>query len=97
MEVQEGGPVGEYGVDVDLLDVGQVGDGVGRHLEVAHVLDGAVVLVHQVHLGLDLVEGVAGVPDLSKMGECSVSQFDNFRKLRKRNRVKNFSLKYRCW
>ena len=64
VEVQKGGPVGEDGVDVDLLDVGQVGDGVGRHLEVAHVLDGAVVLVHQVHLGLDLVEGVARVPHL---------------------------------
>lgn len=38
MEVEEGRSVGEDGVDVDLLDVGDVAHRVTWHVQVAHVL-----------------------------------------------------------
>jgi hypothetical protein len=43
-------PVGEDRVDVDLLDVWQMRDRVFRHLEVANMFDGTVVLVHLIEL-----------------------------------------------
>ena len=52
MQVEQGGPVGEDRVDVDLLDVGEVGHGVIWQLQIANVLDGAVVARHLAKLGL---------------------------------------------
>lgn len=62
MQVQESGPVGEHWVDVDLLDVGDVADRVLREVQVAQVLDGAVVLGDALHLRAHLVERVLGLP-----------------------------------
>ena len=45
-------PIGEDWVDVDLLDVGEVGDAVVGQLQLADVFDGAVVLIH---LGIKLL------------------------------------------
>jgi hypothetical protein len=50
--------VGEHGVDVDVLDIGNVGDGVFGHEKVGNMLDVAVVLVDGVILPLDLVKWV---------------------------------------
>ena len=38
MDVQHVSPVGQHGVDVDLLDVGLVGHGVLRHEQLADML-----------------------------------------------------------
>ena len=38
VQVKECGSVGEHGVDVDLLDVGDVAHRVTRHVQVTHVL-----------------------------------------------------------
>ncbi len=53
MQVEQGGPVGEDRVDVDLLDVGEVGHGVIWQLQIANVFDGAVVARHLAKLGLE--------------------------------------------
>ena len=71
MQVEQRGSVREDRVDVDLLDVRQVGDGVLRKLEVTRVLDGAVLLVHGHHLRHDLVESIADFPEgLLGLGEA---------------------------
>lgn len=65
MEVEQGGSVREDRIDVDFFDVRQVRDRVLGHLEVSHVLDGAVVLSDLVEFLQDLVEGVPLVPHRS--------------------------------
>ena len=66
MQVEQRRLVGEDWVDVNLLDVREVRDGVLWQLEVAHVLDGAVVTVNLTDLGLDDVEVVPALEDLVK-------------------------------
>ena len=52
VQMQQCCPIGEDWVDVDLLDVGEVGDAVVGQLQLADVFDGAVVLIH---LGIKLL------------------------------------------
>ena len=54
-------PVGEHGVDVDVLDIGDVGDGIFWHEKVGDMLDVAIVLIDGVVLPLDLVKGIKTV------------------------------------
>lgn len=62
MEVQQRGAIQEHGIDVDILDVGQVRHRVLRQVQIAEVLYHAVVLVDLIHPQADLVEGVAILP-----------------------------------
>ena len=66
MQVQQGRSVGKDGIDVDLLDVGQVGDGVLAHFEVAHMLNGTIVAVHRHVFGKDFVESISAFPNFVK-------------------------------
>lgn len=62
MQMQQGCSVGEHGVDVDLLDVGEVGHGVLAHLELTLVHDGTIVSVDSHELGDYVVESVSSLP-----------------------------------
>ena len=46
MKMEEGCPVGKDGVDIDLLNVRQVGHGVHGKLKVADMFDGTVLRVN---------------------------------------------------
>jgi hypothetical protein len=62
VQVHQNRPVGENRIDVDLLDVRQVGHAVHRQVEIVQVLYLAIIHVHLLHLVAYLVEGVAGQP-----------------------------------
>lgn len=62
MEMQQGGAIREHGINIDVLDVGQVRHRVLRQVEIAEVLYRTIIPVDPVHFQADLVEGVAVLP-----------------------------------